>query len=90
MLSRCFLDFSVGVGTFVLGLSPIFFFFSCHNGIIVEFLVFSDIRQAQNDDLKQRKTRLQGMCILVKYDIKILITFNWRPCWSAIKTNAAL
>ena len=28
MLSRCFLDFSVGVGAFVIGLSQISFFFS--------------------------------------------------------------
>ena len=28
MLSRCFLDCSVGVGVFVTGLSQIFFFFS--------------------------------------------------------------
>ena len=28
MLSRCFLDFSVGVGVFILGLSQIFSFFS--------------------------------------------------------------
>ena len=27
MLSRCFLDFSVGVGAFVIGLSQISFFF---------------------------------------------------------------
>ena len=35
LLSRCFLDFSVGVGTFVLGLSQISSFFSCLNGIKV-------------------------------------------------------
>ena len=29
MLSRCFLDFSVGVGVFVTGLSQISYFFSC-------------------------------------------------------------
>ena len=28
ILSRCFLDFSVGVGAFVIGLSQISFFFS--------------------------------------------------------------
>ena len=28
MLSRCYLDFSVGVGTFVIGLSQISFFIS--------------------------------------------------------------
>ena len=28
MLSRCFLDFSVGVGTFVMGMSQISSFFS--------------------------------------------------------------
>ena len=30
MLSRCFLDCSVGVGAFVTGLSQISSFFSCH------------------------------------------------------------
>ena len=30
MLSRCFLDFSVGVGAFVIGLSQISSFFSSH------------------------------------------------------------
>ena len=30
VLSRCFLDFSVGVGAFVIGLSEISFFFSLH------------------------------------------------------------
>ena len=30
MLSRCFLDYSVGVGVFVTGLSQISSFFSCH------------------------------------------------------------
>ena len=29
MLSRCFLDFSVGVGAFDIGLSQISSFFSC-------------------------------------------------------------
>ena len=32
MLSRCFLDFSVGVGVFVTGLSQISSFFSCFEG----------------------------------------------------------
>ena len=36
MLSRCFLDFSVGVGAFVIGLSQISSFFSYH-----EFLLAS-------------------------------------------------
>ena len=40
MLSRCFLDFSVGVGAFVTGLSQTSSFFSCilssHN-IIYEY-----------------------------------------------------
>ena len=30
MLSRCFLDFSVGVGAFVIGLSQIYSYFSCY------------------------------------------------------------
>ena len=30
MMSRCFLDFSVGVGAFVIGLSQISSFFSCN------------------------------------------------------------
>ena len=30
MLSRYFLDYSVGVGAFVIGLSQISSFFSCH------------------------------------------------------------
>ena len=31
MLSRCFFDFSVGVGAFVIGLSQISFFFTCYD-----------------------------------------------------------
>ena len=31
MLSRCFLDFSVSVGAFVIGLSQISSFFSCYS-----------------------------------------------------------
>ena len=34
VLSRCLLDFSVGVGAFVIGLSQIAFFFSQNNTLI--------------------------------------------------------
>ena len=45
MLSRCFLDFSVGIGAFVIGLSQISFFFShtlrktltCQGGFKISF-----------------------------------------------------
>ena len=33
MLSRCFLEFSMGVGAFVTGLSQISYFFSCEVAI---------------------------------------------------------
>ena len=35
VFSRCFLDFSVGVGAFVIGLSQISFFFSNHREAIL-------------------------------------------------------
>ena len=39
MLSRCFSDFSVGVGTFVIGLSRISSFFS-----LINYIIFTSIR----------------------------------------------
>ena len=38
MLSRCFLDFSVGVGAFVTGLSQSSSFFSVELSVLIYFL----------------------------------------------------
>ena len=45
MLSRCFLDCSVGVGVFVTGLSQISSFFSCNTSLLnVQVYVSSDVQ----------------------------------------------
>ena len=41
VLSRCFLDFSVGVGVFVIGLSQISFFFSYNYPHLILGIVYS-------------------------------------------------
>ena len=45
MLSRCFLDFSVGVGAFVTGLSQISSFFSKSNIKFAYFLLVAKTTQ---------------------------------------------
>ena len=46
MLSRCFLDCSVGVGVFVTGLSQISSFFSCHN--LIEIYIHTIVQSFIN------------------------------------------
>ena len=55
MLSRCFLDFSVGVGAFVIGLSQISFFFSFHVYVLLDLSSFLFIEN--RDTISQGKSQ---------------------------------
>ena len=48
MFSRCFSDFSVGVGAFVIGLSQISFFFSSCKVLLI-VIDYIDIRKRNVD-----------------------------------------
>ena len=54
MLSHCCLDFSVGVGAFVIGLSQIYSFFSSYGSLLSSF-----IQICENIDKIPRETSVR-------------------------------